>query len=138
MKNYAIRASASYFLKLPIYGNPGAIKRWILYQLTDIAFKSFYFHEKTKNSLSLLDSCKKNINIWNIYQVMQTTFTDAAIVVAQKNWEEETNVQVVITLFQRFNVLTSCYRRGWMVYVLPSQPTVFLFLRESWFMWETL
>ncbi len=58
MKNYAIHASASYFLKLHIDGSPGATARWILYHKTDIALTSFFFHEKT--IIVFHYSCEKN------------------------------------------------------------------------------
>ncbi len=92
MKNYAIRAPASYFLKLPTDGNPGATARWILYHKTDVAFTSFSSMRKPiiirKLHITFLflnfifhyrTVVKKDHYMKHFLSYMQTTLSDASV-----------------------------------------------------------
>ena len=119
MKNYAIRASASYFLKLPIDGNSRCYCPVDSVSQNGYCTHKFFFHEKTNNIVFIKGQLWKKINIFlklcKQRFVMQR-LQNPSLCSSTENSEEETKMKVVIKLFQLF----------------------FPILRESWFMWETL
>ncbi len=105
MKNYAIRASASYFLKLPIDGNS-----WCYCPVDSVSQNwycthKFFFHEETNNIVFIKRQLWKKINIFlklcKQRFVMQR-LQNPSLCSSTENSEEETKMKVVIKLFQLF------------------------------------